>query len=1531
MVRLPDIPIQSWLTDQQQRFREATDGLFPALEFETAIRQNDAETPPDFDAPGGRDQWEEVERNNLAESYRQQQREHEEQQRQQQEQLAEQYRQQQAQAEAAQAVKQQAAEQAAHQEAMDRGIPTPENAFAMPAPDNTSTSGIFDSRDADAGAHELSLVDQFNAHANGLMSADFGPTPDPASNRQPEAPPDNTSTSGIFDQLGSQLGETARNVGSTLAQAPAAIDKGMRRNVGAFREGADAVGTAVESSPYYQALTHPFGSPVGQIPDVVQGVRALDKAGQYAVEQYGIGHMIEQKNRQAELEREAGADPLRGMVSSEWEAVNPEKAEELRKINEEQFTAVGGMVGTGGGGGLADDAVQAIKTLLKHGFTDEALGMEKALAARSEYTLTKVQELTRGIKPTASTALPDDVENPWPLTDEEKALNAAADAKTASQPAHSGYLEDQSFGADDVSTTEKGLPPEQMPPEARADTPPPSYNWGVQGAPARGVGRINPAVSPEAREIIINSSDAAREAHVPYTQEQLFEDARQILPGEASAIRANAKNVDPKRAAQEVTVLKQFTEQHAEELSDAFRRKDTLAEELAQWQRENPRAPLSAAPPELAEEIAANVDDIRLFQTRYEESFKGASLATKSASRVLNAVKGSRAGAIVFREIENLTDAAQTASKAAKAVRTAIDKGRPQDALKELEDVAVRLKNKRTNRIMTEASEGEGALKRSGLKAKTTPEQDAELKRLTEDAKLWAQRSRKMPDQVGLREELADRFDALIDHSDEGMKIAKELSERFEVHIDEDAFRRAASTEQKAANTLRSEWIKGIVQQIEEVKKNPHGPDAVGRMEELYKDLEQLGVAGFQRASKLREGAYRRGVLESGKIAAGVNKTALLEAFTKVRPGDASTLKPILEAFKSPGKMALLREMSFINMLSNPYTHATNIRSTLLNIATHQLLENPVSFIMSGGANRGGFGAIKGLGQGLAQGAGPARDIMLTGVNPKRVERMMAEGNLDRLNQEILPDKLAKVGLGKLGSLMHMVSTRPLEAADAIMGQMAYASAFNEQAARKADRMLRQGYQATRQEILQDIHANPWDHMDVLEKAGKMSDYSLYRGVGTSKAESVIRQAMALKNPKDDAGIGAHALGTVLDFLMPFYNVPMNVTKQGLVSTFGTVPLAVRGTGNLLRGNREEAGEQFARAAKGAAMIGTAYLLAANESLTGPGPQDPGDRAVWLLDHKVNSWRIPGVTDWMSWEGTPYAIPFGTAAGAWEGYKYARTNPNDSDAGKVVKTAQSVGKGLGAGILSQTLLEGAARNFEFLTGQSTGLSPLAQSSADTVARYAPTPLIGIPTGMLNFLAQVTDSVERDPGKPQPEEFGQNIVQRLRARTPDLQAASERLGYGDVTRPYLTEGRAAVPERLNAYGEPVRNYRYGPSGAAAAAFFGTRGPAGYEDDAITGQIERGSIGMPAAPRELPAGKGSIPLTIQEQKEFQRIWGEEFRRHLEDRGAGTEPLTVRSLEIALNRARDQAVRQIKASISDEDYERRRRSKPVEEIAP
>jgi hypothetical protein len=176
---------------------------------------------------------------------------------------------------------------------------------------------------------------------------------------------------------------------------------------------------------------------------------------------YSLPHAIRDAAEQQQLEQEAraNADPtdvaaqlLPGSPAERaWRQENPEKAARLDQLRESQMSLAGAGAlrydGRGRDGARCHRRHQApqIPRTRRGGFPGYARdGAEVVHDARRDSSPSAWTGCRRGSRsyPNRRGCLPNEVPNPFPLTDEERALNAAADEKARSQPAHGGYLED---------------------------------------------------------------------------------------------------------------------------------------------------------------------------------------------------------------------------------------------------------------------------------------------------------------------------------------------------------------------------------------------------------------------------------------------------------------------------------------------------------------------------------------------------------------------------------------------------------------------------------------------------------------------------------------------------------------------------------------------------------------------------------------------------------------------------------------------------------------------------------------------------------------------------------------------------------------------------------------------------------------------------------------------------------------------------------------------------------------------------------
>jgi hypothetical protein len=724
-----------------------------------------------------------------------------------------------------------------------------------------------------------------------------------------------------------------------------------------------------------------------------------------------------------------------------------------------------------------------------------------------------------------------------------------------------------------------------------------------------------------------------------------------------------------------------------------------------------------------------------------------------------------------------------------------------------------------------------------------------------------------------------------------GERLAEVLQNRYDDLMAEGSFTRQARQEQGVANKIagyegkmaeneftqnaRAEqelmrsYLRGIRSQMDEALKDRGAPDAGQRVQELFQNMRDIGGIGAREADTQRERLFRANMLEEGKRMSETDRAKMMEALVNVRLDDPATLQGVLAAMRNPRLWDKVREGSYISMLSNPWTIGTNALSNLMQIVGTLGPHNALSYAWSGGKNTGGIAAGQAAYEAIPKGLQMAKEVMRTGMSSQTSERLMGMGDVGALRREYLSE--APGVAGKLGQLYHMISTRPLEAADQMLGHIAYSAKAAQAAQQKADALLQRGagevQGMSRAEAKNYVLQNIWDHPDVMEQAGKVRDYTLMKTRDRNVIENTLRSIAAFRDPGMNPSAGRMGMAILMDHILPFFNVPLNYGKQGLERTVGAPILAARGASRLARGDRAGGGEDLAKATIGAASMVSAYHLYQNGALTGGGPQDAGLRKVWLENHQPFSVRVGD--QWYSYQGTPMAIPFAMVAGWNEASdEAARTGAGADPASLLVEQFKGGGVGALKGFASQSFLQGLTQQLAFALDPKVALSAgnLSQYAANNALRYggalgtyARLPALA---GMANFLATMTDGMERDAGRPQTGgEMPENIGARIAARLPGL--------------------REQVDPRIGAYGEEVKNprsFQEQPLGLGVIPYYRGKTPLPLNDPSTQSLLTVGE-GRPPAPGSVTLEKLDIPLTIPEQRIYDREFGAFYKEILD----------------------------------------------------
>jgi hypothetical protein len=436
-----------------------------------------------------------------------------------------------------------------------------------------------------------------------------------------------------------------------------------------------------------------------------------------------------------------------------------------------------------------------------------------------------------------------------------------------------------------------------------------------------------------------------------------------------------------------------------------------------------------------------------------------------------------------------------------------------------------------------------------------------------------------------------------------------------------------------------------------------------------------------------------------------------------------------------------------------------------------------------------------------------------------------------------------------------------MQAGQQVLSDMELRASLGEDA---ASRGFRPGTQAFSDEVARLV-ANP--PQDLVDQAQQLAARAVGRGqlggLGTSFAN------LAGQGP-GTAGYGHYSIGNAL---FPVFRTGWNLLTQGVekspLGTLGTVYDVTRGTTPLGRlvGAGPYAGGAFQQPVEqGVAPLAerltnnvfgtalTAWLAgqAMQGNITGDGPSDPGERAVWIAQgHQPHSVQLPGV-GWVNYNGTPFETQLGLA-GELADVFHNPLNDREQQQGVLETTAER--------LLFNTLnMLGSRTGLEQL-GQISDLLHLGATNAPAAAtQFAsgePAQILGsyVPmSGLLRGVERVTDPYLRQVPQGRtladvPGELGATLARGIPGLAQTLQPQLDVLGRPMVNP---SQGLAAML--------PVRQTPGAPSDILAA-------------------YERTNTPVGQAPQTIDYGPyGQIYLTPQERQTWLQLRGQVLQNSL-----------------------------------------------------
>lgn len=652
--------------------------------------------------------------------------------------------------------------------------------------------------------------------------------------------------------------------------------------------------------------------------------------------------------------------------------------------------------------------------------------------------------------------------------------------------------------------------------------------------------------------------------------------------------------------------------------------------------------------------------------------------------------------------------------------------------------------------------------------------------------------------------------------------------------------RRIEKLEKKAARVAEKAQIDAIIKKLRYFADQDFRPgNATQNLQgiaETYQQLHAISAAAKARASDVREAIYKAGLRQYlMKDVPEDRMDALVGMLMTADPEHPEQLGVIVRALRKAKVWDFLREFRIINMLSSPLTWGftgVNFTSNAMMAAGRIVVAMPLDALHDSvrhRKNRHIFfsevgAALGGAKKALPKSAAMGRDIMVSGNTPDAYRAAAELGDLRAIRREYLTEKF-----GWLGEWAHRISTRPLEAMDAFQGNTLYGGMLASLAHRKALQMARANDPYVRGlttvQAREKILRNVWDFPEILDEAGNVEQYSLFRG----KPDRVFQAIAKLRSAPPDAKWPRQVGSYLFHHSFPFAFVPYFFARiGGQHSAPGVLYEVARYAGEK---DPYEQARRFHIAVAGAAIFGMGLALLMGDNLTGDGPSDPSEYKLWSQSHQPHSIRVPGTQIWWDYNGTFFAIPLSMIANFGESFhesyvKQGRKFNGDNALNLVAAGVGGGAKGALTGFASQTFVRTAGDIVNIIQGTKDASTLLASQ----VSQYFP---LG---SMIAFLSRLGDSVDRE---------SKTFTEDLLVRTPL---------------------RGTLKPNLDPLGREIENAAHGLAGILPFR----PNPKPLQNDAVLHEFERLDVNIPDAPRTIR----NMPLSEDERYAYEKLVGPEI---------------------------------------------------------
>ena len=498
------------------------------------------------------------------------------------------------------------------------------------------------------------------------------------------------------------------------------------------------------------------------------------------------------------------------------------------------------------------------------------------------------------------------------------------------------------------------------------------------------------------------------------------------------------------------------------------------------------------------------------------------------------------------------------------------------------------------------------------------------------------------------------------------------------------------------------------------------------------------------------------------------------------------------------------------SMLLNPKTLGRNILGNMSFASVEKGLTDPVAAMIDKGLSKVTGQRTRALPQygeyfsGLGKGAKYGAEDVNLGINTRKLGGRFDSGQRPAFDGGVLGKTEKALAYG-------------LQVPDRAFYEATYAESLaNQMKAKGVKKATKEMENIAEQEALEAVFQNKGLISDTVNK---------FRG-GLNKLSKEGLEVAGIKLSDGSLGLG--------DMLIPYAQTPANLTQQAInYSPLG----AIKGFGNLAKGNQRQATKDLARSVVGTGGIGTGYALAKEGLLTGD--LNPENLSTKDAMERRRNLELMGIR--------PNQIQIGDT-----GYSYGFLNP--------VSTMLSAGAKLAEGgdTLDATLAAGATlADLPFLSNVNKFHRDLVYQG---MGKAIENQMAGLPSQFIPTLSSQTADMFNDTVKEtyDPNTFKQGV---------------------NVALNKIPFARDVLPDRIDVTGQPMDKYSSEGLGKLFDAYVNPTFVNERKDMPIAQELERlyqttgeSKHFLPLADRKIRQNGGQRVLKPNEYVDYQRDLGQ-----------------------------------------------------------